>query len=222
MFDRFTDRSRKVMGFARQEAENRGHVGIRSGHILLGLIKEANGVGSAVLNEFCSPESMGEEADRHWGELPTLSSGDKISPGGMMILEFAGKEAKALGHSYVGTEHLLLGVCCCVTGGAYEILSGLGLTLKTIRGRVMALLGAEQDEFDAEEEEECIEIAQGSVIVLAASIADSLRRLARTQELEAMRRHSSEGKAKEVYDALLQEIVDEGADRLKDEDSKAH
>jgi ATP-dependent Clp protease ATP-binding subunit ClpA len=203
MFDRFTDRARKVMGFARQEAEKRGHAGIRSGHILLGLAKESNGVGSIVLNEFSSLEEMGLEADKHWGELPKLSLGDKVAPGGLMVMDFATKEAEALGHGYVGTEHVLLGICRSCTGSAYDTLIGLDLSIEEIRNRIMKLLGVEREEDDDDVDEE-----PSPVLVLAASIADSLRRIARTEEIKALRQISGEGEAKETYDALLQEIVD--------------
>jgi ATP-dependent Clp protease ATP-binding subunit ClpC len=113
MFDRFTDRARKVMGYARQEAERFNHDYIGTEHILLGLIREGGGVAAAVL------ENLGLELERIKLEVEksitmgggTLTLGEvPFTPRAKRVLELAVEEAQSLGHNYIGTEHLLLGL----------------------------------------------------------------------------------------------------------------
>src|SRR6267143_2111033 len=117
MFDRFTDRARKVMSFARQEAERFNHDYIGTEHVLLGLVKEGPGVVTM-------------------GQLP-------FTPRAKKVLEFAIDEARALDHNYVGTEHLLLGLLREQEGLAAQVLMNLGLKLEDVRNEVMEFLGAE-------------------------------------------------------------------------------
>ncbi len=146
MFDRFTDRARTVMGFARQEAERFNHDYIGTEHVLLGLIKEGSGVAANVL------ENLDVDLERVRSEVEGMvKHGPDVAPMGQLpftprakkVLEFAMEEAKQLDHNYVGTEHLLLGLLRENEGVAAQVLMNLGLKLDEVRSEVMELLGAD-------------------------------------------------------------------------------
>ncbi|HEY7515471.1 MAG TPA: Clp protease N-terminal domain-containing protein, partial [Vicinamibacteria bacterium] len=113
MFDRFTDRARKVVGWSRQEAQRFQHDYIGTEHILLGLIREGGGVAADVLrNLSVDPLRVREEVEKRMkagtasvtmGQLP-------FTPRAKRVLELSLEEARDLGHNYIGTEHLLLGL----------------------------------------------------------------------------------------------------------------
>lgn len=144
MFERFTDRARKVMALANQEAQKLNHDFIGVEHILLGLVIEGDGVGANVLNNLgadlkkvrkqvillCKPGKRLAEQ----GKLPQ-------TPRAKRVIENAIKEARALGHNYVGTEHLLLGVALEAEGAAAQALEKLGITRERICQEVLNLLG---------------------------------------------------------------------------------
>ena len=145
MFDRFTDRARKVMGLSRQAAQDLGHDYIGTEHMLLGLIQERTGVASDVLRnldadlkkirtELLKLVSRGST----WvtmGQLP-------FTPRGRKVLELGYEEATALGHNYIGTEHLLLGLIREEGGVAAHVLRNTGVRLEDVREEVLELLGA--------------------------------------------------------------------------------
>jgi ATP-dependent Clp protease ATP-binding subunit ClpC len=142
----FTDRVRKVLAMAREEAIRLQHDYVGTEHILLGLIREGEGVAAAVLNnlsvELEQVQEKVEESVRRGkatialGELPYTSRAKKV-------LEFAMAEARELNHSYVGTEHLLLGLLREEKGIAAEVLGQLGVTLEDARRETLKLLGSE-------------------------------------------------------------------------------
>ncbi|HEU0012050.1 MAG TPA: ATP-dependent Clp protease ATP-binding subunit [Longimicrobium sp.] len=142
----FTDRVRKVLAMAREEAIRLQHDYVGTEHILLGLIREGEGVAAAVLNNLSvdleQVQEKVEESVRRGkatialGELPYTSRAKKV-------LEFAMAEARELNHSYVGTEHLLLGLLREEKGIAAEVLGQLGVTLEDARRETLKLLGSE-------------------------------------------------------------------------------
>jgi ATP-dependent Clp protease ATP-binding subunit ClpC len=142
----FTDRVRKVLAMAREEAIRLQHDYVGTEHILLGLIREGEGVAAAVLNnlnvDLDQVQEKVEESVRRGkatialGELPYTSRAKKV-------LEFAMAEARELNHSYVGTEHLLLGLLREEKGIAAEVLGQLGVTLEDARRETLKLLGSE-------------------------------------------------------------------------------
>jgi ATP-dependent Clp protease ATP-binding subunit ClpC len=142
----FTDRVRKVLAMAREEAIRLQHDYVGTEHILLGLIREGEGVAAAVLNnlnvDLETVQEKVEESVRRGkatialGELPYTSRAKKV-------LEFAMAEARELNHSYVGTEHLLLGLLREEKGIAAEVLGQLGVTLEDARRETLKLLGSE-------------------------------------------------------------------------------
>jgi ATP-dependent Clp protease ATP-binding subunit ClpC len=145
MFERFTDRARKVMALANQEAQRFNHEYIGSEHILLGLIKEGTGVGATVLKKMSVDlRKVRLEVEK------TVKSGPEMVPMGKLpytprakkVIEYAIEEARNLNHNYVGTEHLLLGLLREREGIAAKVLMNLGLKLEEVREEVLNLLGA--------------------------------------------------------------------------------
>ena len=142
----FTDRVRKVLAMAREEAIRLQHDYVGTEHILLGLIREGEGVAAAVLTNLSvdleQVQERIEESVRRGkatialGELPYTSRAKKV-------LEFAMAEARELNHSYVGTEHLLLGLLREEKGIAADVLNQLGVTLEEARRQTLKLLGSE-------------------------------------------------------------------------------
>ncbi len=142
----FTDRVRKVLAMAREEAIRLHHDYVGTEHILLGLIREGEGVAAAVLtNLTVDLEQLQERIEESvrpgkatiaLGELPYTSRAKKV-------LEFAMAEARELNHSYVGTEHLLLGLLREEKGIAADVLNQLGVTLEEARRQTLKLLGSE-------------------------------------------------------------------------------
>ena len=144
MFNRFTERARKVIILAKEEAKRFNHDYIGTEHILLGLIREGEGVASAVL------QNMGLGLDKIRLEIEklvqpgpaTVISGDiPFTPRAKRVIELSMEEARSLGHNYIGTEHLLLGLLREGEGVAAQVLTGLGLDLNKLRGEIMELLG---------------------------------------------------------------------------------
>lgn len=145
-YSRFTDRSRKVMQLAIQEAQRMNHEYVGSEHILLGLLKEGSGVASNVLKNLdIDMRKLRLEVEKHtpMGANEVVAIGKlPLTPIAKKALEYAAEEADALTHKYVGTEHLLLGV---MRGEnvACKCLEGMGLKIEDVRAEVLALLGRE-------------------------------------------------------------------------------
>jgi ATP-dependent Clp protease ATP-binding subunit ClpC len=142
----FTDRVRKVLAMAREEAIRLQHDYVGTEHILLGLIREGEGVAATVLGALnVDLEQIHERIEESvkkgkatiaLGELPYTSRAKKV-------LEYAMAEARELSHSYVGTEHLLLGLLREEKGIAAQVLNSLGVTLEDARAETLKLLGSE-------------------------------------------------------------------------------
>ena len=145
MFNRFTERARKVIILAKEEARRFNHDYIGTEHILLGLIREGEGVAAAVLQKMgVSLENIRLEVEKLVQPGPTTQIiGDiPFTPRAKKALELAAEEARALGHNYIGTEHLLLGLIREGEGVASQVLLNLGLDLNTVRNEIMELLGS--------------------------------------------------------------------------------
>ncbi|MFZ2603920.1 MAG: ATP-dependent Clp protease ATP-binding subunit [Candidatus Omnitrophota bacterium] len=145
MFNRFTERARKVIILAKEEARRFNHDYIGTEHILLGLIREGEGVAAAVLQKIgVSLESIRLEIEKLVQPGPaTQIIGDiPFTPRAKKALELAAEEARSLGHNYIGTEHLLLGLIREGEGVASQVLLNLGLDLNAVRNEIMELLGS--------------------------------------------------------------------------------
>jgi ATP-dependent Clp protease ATP-binding subunit ClpC len=145
MFSRFTERARKVIILAKEEARRFNHDYIGTEHILLGLVREGEGVAAAVLQKMgVSLENIRLEIEKLVQPGPaTQIIGDiPFTPRAKKALELAAEEARALGHNYIGTEHILLGLIREGEGIASQVLLNLGMDLNTVRSEVMELLGS--------------------------------------------------------------------------------
>jgi len=145
MFNKFTERARKVILLAKEEAKRFNHDYIGTEHILLGLIREGEGVAAAVLQKLgLSPEKIRLEVEKLVQSGPsTMVSGDiPFTPKAKKVIELAMEEARSLGHNYIGTEHLLLGLIREGEGVASQVLMNLGLDLNRVRNEVITLLGS--------------------------------------------------------------------------------
>ena len=145
MFERLTDRARKVMALANQEAQRFNHEYIGTEHILLGLVKEGSGVGANVLKHLeIDLRKVRLEVEKLVKSGPEMVTMGKLpqTPRAKKVIEYAIEEARSLNHNYVGTEHLLLGLLREQDGVAAQVLMNLGLKLEDVREEVLNLLGA--------------------------------------------------------------------------------
>ena len=145
MFNRFTERARKVIILAKEEARRFNHDYLGTEHILLGLIREGEGVAAAVLQKLgTSLETIRLEVEKLVQPGPsTQILGDiPFTPRAKKVLELAAEEARALGHNYIGTEHILLGLIKEGEGVASQVLLNVGLDLNAVRNEIMELLGS--------------------------------------------------------------------------------
>jgi len=144
MYERFTDRARKVMQLANQEAQRFNHEYIGTEHILLGLTKEGAGVAANVLKNLnVDLRKIRIEVEKIVQSGPAMVSMGKLpqTPRVKKVIEYAIEEARNLNHNYVGTEHLLLGLIREEEGVAAQVLMNLGLKLSGLRAEVLNLLG---------------------------------------------------------------------------------
>ena len=142
MFERFTDRARRVVVLAQEEARLLNHNYIGTEHILLGLIHEGEGVAARALESLgISLEGVREQVEEIIGKGGTLPSGHiPFTPRAKKVLELSLREALQLGHNYIGTEHILLGLIREGEGVAAQVLSKLGADLAKVRQHVIQLL----------------------------------------------------------------------------------
>lgn len=183
MFERFTERARKVMSLARQEAQRLNHEYIGTEHILLGLLQEGSGVAANVLKNMdvdlkkirLEVEKMVKSGSNviQMGQLP-------FTPRAKKVLELALEEANNLGHNYIGTEHLLLGLIRENESVAAQVLINLGLKLEDVREEVLEFLGAE---YQGSTSEKSSSTAKSKTPALDAFGRD-LTDLARNQKLD--------------------------------------
>jgi ATP-dependent Clp protease ATP-binding subunit ClpC len=148
MYERFTDRARKVMQLANQEAQRFNHEYIGTEHILLGLVKEGSGVAANVLKNLdIDLRKIRLEVEKIVQAGPDMVTMGKLpqTPRAKKVIEYSIEEARNLNHNYVGTEHLLLGLLREQEGVAAQVLMNLGLKLEDVREEVLNLLGHNMD-----------------------------------------------------------------------------
>ncbi len=144
MYERFTDRARKVMQLANQEAQRFNHEYIGTEHILLGLVKEGSGVAANVLKNLdVDLRKIRLEVEKLVQSGPEMVTIGKLpqTPRAKKVIEYSMEEARNLNHNYVGTEHILLGLLREQEGVAAQVLMNLGLKLDDVREEVLNLLG---------------------------------------------------------------------------------
>jgi hypothetical protein len=148
MFERFTDRARRVVVLAQEEARMLNHNYIGTEHILLGLIREGEGVAARALESLgISLEAARQQVEEIIGQGQHAPSGHiPFTPRAKRVLELSLRESRQLGHNYIGTEHILLGLLREGEGVAAQVLVRLGADLNRVRQQVIQLLHGQQDE----------------------------------------------------------------------------
>lgn len=144
MYERFTDRARKVMQLANQEAQRFNHEYIGTEHMLLGLVKEGTGVAANVLKNLdVDLRKIRLEVEKLVQSGPEMITMGKLpqTPRAKKVIEYSMEEARNLNHNFVGTEHILLGLLREQEGVAAQVLMNLGLKLDEVREEVLNLLG---------------------------------------------------------------------------------
>ncbi|MGA4668910.1 ATP-dependent Clp protease ATP-binding subunit [Propionibacteriaceae bacterium Y1923] len=146
MFERFTDRARRVVVLAQDEAKMLNHNYIGTEHILLGLIHEGEGVAAKALEQMgISLEAVREQVEEVIGHGQTVPTGHiPFTPRAKKVLELSLREALQMNHSYIGTEHILLGLIREGEGVAASVLIKLGADLNRVRNTVLQLLSGYQ------------------------------------------------------------------------------
>lgn len=148
MFERYTERARRVLFFARYDASQLGSVQIDTEHLLLGLVREGRGLTFRLFDEFgVVVEKLRAEAEAHAVFVQKLPTSHEIpfSSEAKRALQYAAEEADRLEHAYIGTEHLLLGLLRDETVTAGAILTAHGLTLNGVREATVRLLATNED-----------------------------------------------------------------------------
>ncbi|MGE5581680.1 MAG: ATP-dependent Clp protease ATP-binding subunit [Bacillota bacterium] len=143
MFERFTERARKVVYLAQREAARLGHNVVGTEHLLLGLLAEGEGVAAKALESLnLRLDKIRQEVEKIIGTGETNPFGEiPFTPRAKRVLELAADEARQLGHNYIGTEHILLGLIREGEGVAAQVLRNLGADLDKVRKEVINLLG---------------------------------------------------------------------------------
>ncbi len=146
MFDRFTDRARRVIVLAQDEARMLNHNYIGTEHILLGLIHEGEGVAAKALESLgISLEAVRAQVEEIIGQGQQAPTGHiPFTPRAKKVLELSMREALQLNHPYIGTEHILLGLIREGEGVAAQVLIKLGADLNRVRNQVLQLLSGFQ------------------------------------------------------------------------------
>ncbi|MGH2737449.1 MAG: Clp protease N-terminal domain-containing protein, partial [Actinomycetota bacterium] len=142
MFERFSDRARRVVVLAQEEARMLNHNYIGTEHILLGLIHEGEGVAAKALESLgISFEAVRQQVEEIIGQGQSAPTGHiPFTPRAKKVLELSLREALQLGHNYIGTEHILLGLIHEGEGVAAQVLQKLGADLNRVRQQVIQLL----------------------------------------------------------------------------------
>ena len=142
MFERFTDRARRVVVLAQEEARLLNHNYIGTEHILLGLIHEGEGVAAKALESLgISLEAVRSQVEEIIGQGGSSPSGHiPFTPRAKKVLELSLREALQLGHNYIGTEHILLGILDDPQSPGAQILAGQGVTKDSAEPPLLAAL----------------------------------------------------------------------------------
>ncbi|GAA5345823.1 ATP-dependent protease ATP-binding subunit ClpC [Planifilum fimeticola] len=145
MFGRFTERAQKVLALAQEEAVRLGHSNIGTEHILLGLVREGEGIAAkALIGLGLGLEKIQKEVESLIGRGQGQPINIAYTPRAKKVIELSMDEARKLGHTYVGTEHILLGLIREGEGVAARVLNNLGVSLNKARQQVLQLLGSSE------------------------------------------------------------------------------
>ena len=187
MYERFTDRARKVMQLANQEAQHFNHEYIGTEHILLGLVKEGSGVAANVLKNLDGDlRKIRIEVEKLVQTGPEMVTMGKLphTPRAKKVIEYSMEEARNLGHNYVGTEHILLGLLREQEGVAAQVLLTLELRLDEVREEVLNLLGHGMESGESERPASSSSKGKQSKTPALDSFGRDLTELARQNKLD--------------------------------------
>jgi ATP-dependent Clp protease ATP-binding subunit ClpC len=213
----FTDRVRKVLQMAREEAARLHHEYVGTEHILLGLIREGEGVAAAVLTNLNvdleeiqqkieETVKKGKAAAAAGPDLPYTSRAKKV-------LELAMSEARELNHSYVGTEHLLLGLLREQEGVAAQVLMNLGVKLEQVRAEVLVVMGKKDRPVKSAAPKVAPKPPAEDLSDLPPELQDSLRELGAA--IDKLNREKNDAVAAQDFEKAA--WLRDRADRLKKE-----
>jgi ATP-dependent Clp protease ATP-binding subunit ClpA len=196
VFERFTERARNVVVFAQDEARMLKHNYIGTEHLLLGLLREEEGLAARVLDGMgVQLQDIRVEVGRIVGQGDDVTSGQiPFTPRSKKVLELSLREAKALGHNYIGTEHVLLGLARENRGVASQILLDRGVGSETIRNEVIRMLSAPGRRQHVSKALE-VELFEPQSPPLAPEVLAELARLKREKD-DALRRQDFEQAAR--------------------------
>jgi ATP-dependent Clp protease ATP-binding subunit ClpC len=198
MFERFTDRARRVVVLAQEEARMLDHNYVGTEHILLGLIHEGEGVAAKALESLgISLEAVRQQVEEIIGRGQQAPSGHiPFTPRAKKVLELSLREALQLGHNYIGTEHILLGLIREGEGVAAQVLVRLGADLNRVREQTVLVLRAHKARSEgsglgeSQEEEEAEAVIPRRAVAREfwlTEIQDTLEKI--TDRLTAIERH---------------------------------
>jgi ATP-dependent Clp protease ATP-binding subunit ClpC len=191
MYETFTDRARKVMQLANEEAKRLRHEYIGTEHVLLGLVKEGSGVAANVLKNLdIDLRKIRSEIEKIVQSGPEMVSVGKLpqTPRAKKVIEYAIEEARKLDHNYVGTEHLLLALLREEEGVASQVLMSLGLHLEELRREVLSILGQAPQRRQTLETKGTPSLDRFGLDLTAEARAGKLRAIVgRHQEVERLR-----------------------------------
>jgi len=202
MMNNFTPRAQQVLALSRKEADRFNHNYVGTEHLLLGLIKLGQGVAVNVLQKMgLDLETVRQEVEKQVGsgQENKMAGNIPYTPRVKKVLALAGKEAKALQHSYVGTEHILLGLLREGEGVAAQVLRNLEVDLDRTRNEVLK----ELDPNFAPSEDEEGEIPEGQEGEEAAAGSGPARKEAKTPALKAFGRDLTESARKGELDPVI-------------------
>jgi len=142
-FDRFTDRTRDALSLAQDEARRLGHEFIGTEHVLLGILRRSDSIGAGVLDaRGVRLDAVRSAVEQIIGRGPLAVEGERcLTPRLKLVFELSVKDATALGHDYVGTEHVLLGILREGEGVAARVLRDHGVTAEQVRADLLRIVG---------------------------------------------------------------------------------
>ena len=176
MFQRFTDRSRRVLVYAQEEARDLRHASIGTEHLLMGLILEDDGVAAQALGALgVTVDVVREKVVELAGPIHNPSPGSPpFTDRAKKVLEFSLREALQLGHSYIGTEHLLLGLVREGDGVAVQVLSDLGIEMSQLRALVFQMMSGQSGRNSSEPQKQ-LQFDNASLRGLVRAVGQQLR-----------------------------------------------
>ncbi len=150
MYDRFTEKAKKIISYAKQEAQRLGHEYIGTEHLLLGILREGTGIAYTILERLdADPKKVRMEVEKRIRNAENVFMTGKqfpFAPRAKKAIEYAVEEGKRMGQNYVGTEHLLMGLLCEGSGIAAQVLHQLDIELEDVQEELMDLLGPEEED----------------------------------------------------------------------------